>query len=101
MQTKSRGKGKIRKDSFTVIAVQSRRVIGEVGLKNIQPSVAVVIRDGSSHARLLSPIFVERYSSHHRNIGESAIAIVVIQNTRCAVARYVNIQPAIVVKVER
>jgi len=78
VQTESRGESHIRKVSFTVIAVQGRRVIGEVGLKNIQPSVAVVIRDGSSHARLLAPIFVERHSGHHRNIGESAIAIVVI-----------------------
>src|SRR6266849_8736948 len=76
VQTKSRGESHIRKDSSTVIAVQGRRVIGEVGLKNIQPSVAVVIRDGSSHARLLAPIFVERHSSHDSNIGESAIAIV-------------------------
>src|SRR6266852_2753890 len=100
VQTESRGVSHIRKNSFTVIAVQSRRVIGEVGLKNIQPSVAVVIRDGSSHARLLAPIFVQRYSSHHCNIGESAIAIVVIKNTWGAVAGYVDIRPAIIVKVE-
>src|SRR5713226_9324254 len=100
MQTKSRGKGNIRKDSFTVIAVQGRRVIREVGLKNIQSSVAVVIRDGSSHARLLAPIFVERYSCHHRNIRESAIAIVVIENAWGAVACYIDIWPAIIVKVE-
>src|SRR5712692_8626960 len=100
VQTKSRGEGNIRKDSIAVIAVQGRRVIGEVGLKNIQPSVAVVIRDGSSHARLLTPIFVERYSSHHRNIGKSSIAIVVIKNTWGTVAGYVDIRPAIIVKVE-
>src|SRR5260370_39656951 len=100
MQTKSRGEGNIRKDSFTVIAVQGRRVIGEVGLKNIQPSVAVVIRDGCSHACLLAPIFVERYSSHHGNIGKGSIAIVVIENAWSTVAGYVDIRPAIIVKVE-
>src|SRR6266849_5088651 len=100
VQTKSRGEGNIRKDSFTVIAVKGRRVIREIGLKNIQPSVAVVIRDGSSHARLLAPIFVEGYSCHHRNIGESAIAIVVIKNTWGTIAGYINIWPAIIVKVE-
>src|SRR5258707_15881928 len=100
VQTEPRGVSHIRKNSFTVIAVQGRRVIGEVGLKNIQPSVAVVIRDGSSHARLLPPFFVERHSSYHRNIGESAIAIVVIKNTWSTVAGHVDIRPAIIVKVE-
>src|SRR5229473_530442 len=100
VQTESRGVSHIRKNSFTVIAVQGRRVIGEVGLKNIQPPVTVVIRDSSSHTRLLAPIFVERHSSHDRNIGESAIAIVVIKNTWGAVASYVDIWPAIIVEVE-
>src|SRR5260370_7173702 len=95
MQTKSRGEGNIRKDSFAVIAVQGRRVIGEVGLKNIQPSVAVVIRDGCSHARLLSPILVERYSSHHRNIGKGSIAILVIENPWAALAPHADIRPPI------
>src|SRR5713226_6473839 len=100
MQTESRGEGNIRKDSFTVIAVQGRRVIGEVGLKNIQPSVAVVIGDGCSHARLLAAIFVECYPSHHRNIGESSIVIVVIKDAWGTIAGYVDIRPAIIVKVE-
>src|SRR5260370_11076802 len=73
VQTESRGVSHIRKNSFTVIAVQGRRVICEVSLKNIRPSVAVVIRDVSSHASLLAPIFVARHSSHYREIGETAI----------------------------
>jgi len=36
----------IRKKSFTIVAVEGRGVIGEVGLKNIRPAVAVVIGDG-------------------------------------------------------
>src|SRR5260370_7399996 len=100
VQTESRGVSHIRKNSFTVIAVQGRRVIGEVGLKNIQPPVTVVIRDSSSHTRLLAPIFVERHSSHDRNIGEIAIAIVVIKNTWGAVASYVDICPATIVTVD-
>src|SRR5271169_40461 len=76
------------------------RDIGEVSLENIQPSVAVVIRDSCSHPRLLAPLFVERYSSHHRNIGESSIAIVVIKNAGGAVGGYVDIRPAIIVKIK-
>src|SRR6266446_6806684 len=57
-------------------------------------------RGVSSHARLLAPIFVERHSSHDREIGESAIAIVMIKNTWCAVAGHVDVRPAIIVKVE-
>src|ERR1700678_4105561 len=90
VQAKSCGKGNIRKDSATVIAVQGRGVVGKIGFENIQPSVAVVIRDGSTHTRLLAPLVVERYASHHRNIGEGSIVIVVIKNAWGAVASYVD-----------
>src|SRR6266850_7286905 len=100
MYTESRGEGNIGKNSFAVIAVEGRRVIGEVGFENVQPPVAVVIRDGCSHARLLVPILVECYASHHRNIGESSIAIVVIKDAWGTIAGYVDIRPAIIVKVE-
>src|SRR6202166_3241758 len=100
MQAQPCGVSNIRKYSSAIIAVQSRGIIGKVRFENIQPTVAVVIRNRSSHTRLLSPIFVKRNSSHHRDIAKRSVVIVVVKNAWGAVARHINIRPTVIVEVK-
>src|SRR6267378_7894245 len=100
MRTESGSEGNVRKKSLTIVAVKGRGVIGEVGFKNIQPAVAVVIGDGGAHSRLFSAILVERNSSSYSNVGKGAIAIVAIEDAWSTIAGNVDIRPAIIVKIE-
>src|SRR6266550_6314685 len=100
MQAEPSRESNIRKKSFTIVAVEGGGVIGEVGLKNIRPAVAVVIGDGCTHSGLLAAIFVERNPGRYRNVGECAIVIVAIKDAWGAVACNVDIGPTIIVKIE-
>src|SRR5579864_4049381 len=64
-------------------------------------SVAVVVTDRRSHARLLASIFIEGRACSHRSIRKGSVVIVAIENARGAVARDEDVRPAIFVEVER
>ena len=74
-------------------------VVGEVGFENIEPAVAIVITDCHAHAGLLVAIFAVGASGDDRDIGESAVVIVVEQNAGLRVDRDINVRPAVVVEI--
>ena len=83
-----------------VVAIQRRRILREIRFEDIRPPVTVVIAHRRAHAGLLAPIFVKRDARGQRFVGKRAVAIVVIQNARLAVAGHEHIRPAVVVIVE-
>src|SRR5205085_12109619 len=52
------------------------------------------------HAGLCATILVKRRTRSHAYIRKGAVAIVVVKNTGCAVAGYVDVGPAIVIEVQ-
>src|SRR5260370_20097698 len=63
-------------------------------------AVAIVVRHGRAHACLRATVFVEGRAGGDGDVGKGAVAIVVIQNARSAVAGDENVRPAIVVKIQ-
>src|ERR1700730_10003343 len=88
------------KSAVAVVAVQIRRVIDEVGLYQVQVSIAIKISRSGSHAGLLAPVLAVCYACFNCNIGEGTVAVVSKQEARLGIDGDVNIGPAVVIEVE-
>ena len=76
-------------------------IVGEVGLEDIEPAVAVVVGDGNSHSGLLVAVLAVSASRHDGDVRESSIVIVVEQDAGFRVDCDVNIGPAVVIEIRR
>ena len=101
VEAEAGGGSGVGEGAVAVVLVERRRVVGEICLENVEVAVAVVVGDRRSHAGLLAPVFVEGRACGHRNIGESSIVIVVVENAGRAVAGDENVGPAVFVEIER
>jgi len=90
-------KRNITESSVAVVVVEVAGVVREIGLENVEPPVAVVVRDSNSHPRLLVAVFTVCATGYDRNIGECPIVIVVKQNARLRIYRHVNVRPSVIV----
>ena len=79
--------------------VEVAGIVGEVGLENVEPAVAIVIADRHAHAGLLVAVFAVGASGDDGDIGESSVVIVVEQDAGFRVHRDINIRPAVVVEI--
>ena len=93
------GESDVGESSVAVVVIKVAGIVGEVGLENIEPAVAVVIADGHAHAGLLVAILAVGASRHHGDVGESAVVVVVEQDAGLGVHRDVNIRPAVVIEI--
>ena len=74
-------------------------VVGEIGLENIEPAVAVVVSDAHAHSGLLVAILAVSASGHDRDVGESSVMIVAKKNAGLGVDGNINVRPAVVVEI--
>src|SRR5215468_1174105 len=96
----SRSVGHVRKRAIPVIVIESRRVIGKVGLEDVQLPIPVVIRNRCAHASLLTSILVVGYATHDGCISEGSISIIPVENVGRAVARDIDVGPAVIVVIK-
>src|SRR5690349_4208646 len=97
--TQSRDVGDVRKSAVTIVVVERRRFVGEVGPDDIQPAVAVVVHRVGAHTGFFAPVFVVGHAGLDGSFRERAVVVVVEQQTGCRVAGYEDVWPAIVVEV--
>src|SRR5438045_3345170 len=95
----SRGECNVTKGSVAVVVIEVARVVGEVGLENIKPSVAVIIGDGNAHSGLFVAILAVGAAGDHRDIGESAVVVVVEEDAGLGIHGDINIGPAVIIKI--
>src|SRR5205814_986017 len=95
----SRGECNVTKGSVAVVVIEVARVVGEVGLENIKPSVAVIIGDGNAHSGLFVAILAVGAAGDHRDIGESAVVVVVEEDAGFGIHGDINIGPAVIIKI--
>ena len=84
-----------------VVVEEIRVIVGEVGLDDVEPAIAVEVADADTHAALLEAMLVERDAHLGRVVREGAVAVVQEQDARCGVARDVDIRPAVLVEIRR
>src|SRR2546423_13247980 len=72
----SRGECNVTKGSVAVVVIEVARVVGEVGLENIKPSVAVIIGEGNAHSALLVAVPVAGATGVDRGIRERTSRVV-------------------------
>src|SRR5579872_3263542 len=100
VQAQAGSESGVGEGAVAIVVVERRRIVGEVGFEDVEAAIAVVVGDGCAHAGLLAAVFVEGGAGGDGYIGESAVAIVAIQNARRAVAGYVNVGPAVIIVVK-
>ena len=89
----------VAEGSVAVVVVQVARVVGEVGLEDVEPAIAVVVGYGNTHASLLMAVVVVGAAGHYRDVGECAVVIVLEQDAWLRIDSDINVGPAVVVEV--
>src|SRR5882762_27949 len=101
VQAESRGKSLVVKRAVPIVPVKRRGVVRKISLEKIEPAVAVVVRNGRSHASLLPPVIIKRGARNNGDIGERAVVIVVVEDAGGAVTGNIDVRPAVVIIVKR
>src|SRR6185295_6274233 len=92
-------KSHVRKGSIAVVVIERGSVVREICLNDVQPSIAIVVDRMSAHTSLFPAIIVEGNAREHAGFRESAVVIIVEEQTRGGIAGYKNIRPAIVIEI--
>ena len=93
--------GHVAESAVAVVVIEIAGVVGEIGFEDVEPAVAVVVRDGNAHTGLLVAILAVGAAGDHGDIGERAVVIVVKQNAGLGIDGDVNIRPAVVIEIVR
>src|ERR1700730_98307 len=101
VQAEAGVEGDIVKGAVPIVAVERGSIVGKIGFKNVQVTIAVEIGNGRTHAGLFFPIFVEGGAGEGGYVGKGAVAIVAVENAGGAVASDVDVRPAVFVEIER
>src|SRR5205807_2678720 len=99
IDSEARGKANVTEAAIAVVVVDVDSVVGEVGLENVEPAVAIVIGDTDAHAGLLVAIFTVSTAGDNAYVGEGAVVIVVEEDAGLRINGDVNVGPAIVVEI--
>lgn len=89
----------VAEGSIAVVVVQVARVVGEVGLEDVEPAIAVVVGYRNTHPSLFMAVVVVGAAGHYRDVGECPVVIVLEQDAWLRVDSYINVGPAVVVEV--
>src|SRR5205814_6810033 len=89
----------ILKRAISIVVIERSNLLGEVGSRDIEPSITIIVSDSDTHARKCDSILIQCTARRNRDFAECSIVIVTIKQARCAVARYVNVWPAVIVKI--
>src|SRR5260370_41255469 len=84
-----------------MVGIEGGGVVGEIGLDNVEASVAIVVDGIGSHAGLLAASVVEGDAGLDGNFCESSVVVVVKEQAGSGIAGDVDVGPAVVVEVER
>src|ERR1700682_1460803 len=100
MQTQTSCKGNVIEGAIAVVAIKRRSIIGKVSFEDVRLAVAIKVRDGGAHSGLLLTIFVEGCPRDDGHIGKCPVTIIVVKNAGGTIAGYINVRPAVIVKIE-
>lgn len=93
-------KGRIAKCAVAIIVIKVRRIVGEIGLGEVEEAILVVVTRRDTHARLGLAVSAVGDTRHKRQVRERAVMVVVVQNACRRVTRHIKIRPAVVVIIE-
>src|SRR5207249_6802184 len=90
----------VGKSAVAIVVIKRQSVIEEVRAEKIQISIAIVICNRGAHACLFATVDVVGHSRENTHVREGSVAIIAVEDARCAVAGHVDIGPAGVVKIK-
>ena len=96
LNVQTRRDSRILEQALAEIAIERRNVVGEMGLREIEPAVAVVVADSDAHPRLRAAVLAVGRSALDRDVGKRAVAIVSVEDGRRRIRRDVDVGPAVI-----
>ena len=99
VHAQARYKGYVRESAVTVVVIEVRGVVGEIGLKDIEPTVAVIVSHTHAHPGLFLPVLVVSVSRHDSDVFERPIVFVMKKDAGLGINRHVDVGPAVVVEI--
>src|SRR5439155_26146463 len=91
----------VAEGAVAVVVVEIAGVVGEVGLENVKPAVAVIIGDRDTHSGMFVAVLTVRAAGGHLDIGKRAVGVVGEEGAGFRVHGDINIGPAVVVEIIR
>ena len=83
------------------VVIQNWCVLAEVGQKEVEIAVAVVVSHRNAHVGLFLAIAIHRHASFQCTIGECSVMIVAEQEVGSGVTGHEQVGPAIIIIVKR
>ena len=74
-------------------------MFGEVRARDVQPSIAVIVGNGYPHSGQSHAILIQPAACRNRNLAKCSVVVIAIEQAGSAIARHVDIRPAVVVEV--
>src|SRR5262245_29653398 len=93
--------GAVLAQAVAAVRVERRRVAGEIGLEDVDRAVAIVVAEREPHPGLRLAVLAVSTAGRHGNVFERAVALVPIERARVRIVRHVQIDPPVIVEVER
>src|SRR5258708_7586876 len=100
MSTQPRRISYIGEGAVAVVVIKRRSIIGKVSAEKVEIAVAVVIGNGGAHSSLFAAICVVSHTRENALVRERSVAIVMVEDTRRAVASHVDVRPTVVIIIE-
>ena len=83
-----------------IVVIEVVVVVGKISLHNVGPAVAIVVGRVNAHASLLASVGTVSYASLDADFGESTLAVIVIEQARRRIVRYVEIEASVFVVIQ-
>src|ERR1039458_2443564 len=92
--------GQVSEFAVVIVVIEIVVVVGKIGLHNVGPAVAIVVRRINAHAGLFMPIGTVRHARLGADFGKSTLAVVVVEQAWRRVVGYVKIEAAVFVVIQ-
>src|SRR5256885_5540447 len=93
------GESDIGESAVAVVAVKIASVVGEIGFKDVEPAVAIVVGNRNAHAGLLMAVVAICAAGQNCDVRKCAVAIVLKKNAGLRIHGNINVRPAVIVEI--
>ena len=91
---------KVGELAIAIVVIEIVVIVGKVVLRDVGPAIAIIVGRVDAHAGLFSPVGTVGHACLGTDLGESTLAIVVIEQARRRVVGYVKIEAAVFVVIQ-
>src|ERR1700730_5939528 len=92
--------GEVAEFSIGIVVIKVVGIVGKISLHNVGPAVAIVVGRINAHAGLFASVGTVGHACLGADFGKSTFAVIVIEQARRRVVRYVEIEAPVFVVIQ-